>query len=370
MTLASIPSPDTSVWNLGPFPLRAYALCIIAGVIAAVVISERRMLARGGPKGAIMDIAVYAVPAGIIGARIYHVITSPENYFGENGHAIDALKIWEGGLGIWGAIAGGALGAWWAARKMGIPLRVVADVVAPGLAVAQAVGRLGNWFNQELFGKPTDLPWALEIEPGRAGTIPGELTYHPAFLYEALWCLGVAAVVIWADKKFNLGHGRAFALYGMAYVLGRVWIEALRIDEANEILGLRLNIWTCVIVFAAALWYFLTQRGPRELLATDPDGTVHVLPPGDAPVTAPADTSGDAATSTVTATDDDAADSADEPAVDEPTTDEPAADELAADEPVAAKPSADESATDEPATDTPTTDEKADAGTSPEPKTP
>jgi prolipoprotein diacylglyceryl transferase len=296
VTLASIPSPSQSVWNIGPFPLRAYALCIIAGVIAAVVISDRRMQARGGPKGAIMDIAVYAVPAGIIGARIYHVITSPQSYFGEGGDPIAALKIWEGGLGIWGAIAGGALGAWYAARRLGIPLRVVADVVAPGLAVAQALGRFGNWFNQELFGKPTDLPWALEIEPGRPSTIPGELTYHPTFLYETLWCLGVAAFVIWAERRFKLGRGRVFALYVMAYVVGRLWIEALRIDEANHILGLRLNIWTCMIVFSGALWYFLTHSGPREQLVTSEDGTVRVLPEGET-VPEPSDEAGDEATS-------------------------------------------------------------------------
>jgi prolipoprotein diacylglyceryl transferase len=283
VTLASIPSPDTSVWHLGPFPLRAYALCIIAGVIAAVVLGERRLQARGGPKGAIMDIAGYAVPFGIVGARLYHVITSPAPYFGDGGHPIDALKIWEGGLGIWGGIAGGALGAWLAARRMGIPLRVIADVVAPGVVVAQALGRFGNWFNQELFGKPTDLPWGLKIDPGKAGTIAGEDTYHPTFLYESLWCLGVFAVLIWAERRFKLGRGRVFALYGMLYVLGRIWIEALRIDEANHILGLRLNIWTCLIVFAVGLWYFLTHPGPPEQLRVEEDGTVRVITDGTEP---------------------------------------------------------------------------------------
>ena len=281
MTLASIPSPENSVWHLGPLPLRAYALCIILGVIAAVMIGERRLQARGGPKGAIMDIAVYAVPLGIVGARLYHVITSPEPYFGEGGSPIDALKIWEGGLGIWGGIAGGALGTWLAARRMGIPLRVVADVVAPGVVVAQALGRFGNYFNQELFGKPTDLPWALEIDPDRASTIQGEATYHPTFLYESLWCLGVFAALIWAERRFRLGNGRVFALYGMLYVLGRIWIEALRIDEANDILGLRLNIWTCIIVFAAGLAYFLTHPGPPERLLVQEDGTVRVLADGE-----------------------------------------------------------------------------------------
>jgi len=289
VTLASIPSPTTSVWHLGPLPLRAYALCIIAGVIAAIVISDRRLQARGGPKGAIMDVAVYAVPFGIIGARIYHVITSPQPYFGEGGHVLDALKIWEGGLGIWGAISGGALGAWIACRRLGLPLRVVADASAPGLAVAQAIGRFGNWFNNELYGRPTTLPWGLEIhvmdpKTGRAVVENGEPVlrdglYQPTFLYESLWCLGVAALVIWADKRFQLGRGRAFALYVMAYTAGRVWIEALRIDEANHILGLRLNVWTSILVFAGALLYFLTHRGPREQLVVDETGQVRVIDP-------------------------------------------------------------------------------------------
>lgn len=328
MTLASIPSPDNSVWNIGPFPLRAYALCIIAGVIAAVVIGDRRLQARGGPKGAMMDVAVYAVPFGIIGARIYHVITSPESYFGEGGDPVAALKIWEGGLGIWGAIGGGAVGAWLAARRMGIPLRVIADASAPGIVVAQALGRFGNWFNQELFGRPTDLPWGLEIDPGRPGTVIGEDTYHPTFLYEALWCLGVAALLIWADRRFKLGRGRVFALYGMAYVVGRLWIEALRVDPANKILGLRLNIWTCVIVFGFALWYFLTHAGPRERLVVQEDDTVRVLEEGEADDTTAADADPAAGTDTA-----EAADAEPEPAApdEDPQPDpEPAAEEPAA----------------------------------------
>ncbi|MDQ1643959.1 MAG: hypothetical protein QOJ50_143 [Cryptosporangiaceae bacterium] len=284
MTLASIPSPSQSVWHLGPFPLRAYALCIIAGVIAAVVISERRMKARGGPAGAIVDIAVWAVPFGIVGARIYHVLTSPQPYFGKDGHLIDALKIWNGGLGIWGAVAAGALGTWIACRRAGIPLTVVADVVAPGVAVAQAIGRFGNYFNQELFGKPTTLPWGLEIDPGRPGTT-GAATYHPTFLYESLWCLGVAAMVIWAEKRFNLARGRVFALYVIGYVVGRAWIEALRIDEANHFLGVRLNDWTCLVVFIGAVAYFVTHKGPRERLIANEDGTVGVVYEGE-PTTA------------------------------------------------------------------------------------
>jgi prolipoprotein diacylglyceryl transferase len=226
------------------------------------------------------------------------VITSPQPYFGEGGHPLNALKIWNGGLGIWGAVAAGALGAWIACRRAGIPLTVVADAVAPGLAVAQGIGRFGNYFNQELFGGPTNLPWGLEIDPDRPGTIPGEATYHPTFLYESLWCLGVAAVVIWADKRFQLSRGRAFALYGMLYVTGRVWIETMRIDEANHILGLRLNVWTSILVFIGALWYFVTHKGPRERLEPMEGGGVRVVTGEPAE---PAGTSGDTAPEPVAA---------------------------------------------------------------------
>ena len=161
MILATIPSPTQGVWNLGPLPIRAYALCIVAGIVAAIQLTERRWLARGGAPGDVLDIAVWAVPFGIVGGRIYHVITSPQAYFGAHGHPLRAFAIWEGGLGIWGAIALGGVGAWIACRRRGIPLPAFADALAPGLLVAQAIGRLGNWFNNELYGGPTHLPWAL-----------------------------------------------------------------------------------------------------------------------------------------------------------------------------------------------------------------
>jgi prolipoprotein diacylglyceryl transferase len=304
--LALLPSPTRNVWFLGPVPVRAYALCIILGIVAAVVITERRLRARGGPAGMVTDIAVWAVPFGIVGARIYHVLTSPDAYFGPGGSLLAALQIWNGGLGIWGAIAGGALGAWIACRQRGLPLTVFADALAPGLAVAQAIGRLGNWFNNELYGRPTDVPWALEIH--RMDTVHGRAVellpggYHPTFLYEALWCLGVAALVWWADRRFQLGRGRAFALYVMAYTAGRLWIEALRIDEAQRFFaghvdflgpwfagGVRLNVLTSIVVFLGALAYFLLRRGPRERIAVGEDGRVEVLPEGasdGAPATA------------------------------------------------------------------------------------
>jgi prolipoprotein diacylglyceryl transferase len=260
--LASIPSPPASQIDLGPFPLRGYALAIILGVVVAVVVGDRRWRARGGRPGFVLDVATIAVPAGIVGARLYHVITTPGPYFGEGGSPVDALKVWEGGLGIWGGVALGAVAAWLVVRREGLPFAPFADAVAPGVALAQAVGRLGNWFNQELYGRPTDLPWALEIDPEhRPAATPDEPTYHPTFLYEMVWNLGVAAVVIWADRRFRLGGGRAAALYVALYCSGRLWIEALRVDTAERILGLRLNIWTSIVVGLAAVAFVVLRRG-------------------------------------------------------------------------------------------------------------
>jgi prolipoprotein diacylglyceryl transferase len=174
---------------------------------------------------------------------------------------VDAFKVWEGGLGIWGAIALGAVGAWIGCRRRGIPLPAYADAVAPGIAFAQAIGRWGNWFNQELYGRPTNLPWALEITSSTDSRVPG--TYHPTFLYESLWCVGVAFLIIWADRRFKLGHGRAFALYVAAYCAGRFWIEYLRVDDAHHILGLRLNNWTATFVFLLAVLYLVLSARKR-----------------------------------------------------------------------------------------------------------
>ncbi|MDP5182889.1 prolipoprotein diacylglyceryl transferase [Blastococcus sp. BMG 814] len=273
--LAAIPSPTQGVWELGPLPIRAYALCIVAGIVAAVVLTERRWVARGGAPGDVLDIAVWAVPFGIIGGRLYHVVSSPRPYFGEDGDPLRAFAIWEGGLGIWGAIALGGVGAWIACRRRGIPLPAFADALAPGLLVAQAIGRLGNWFNNELYGGPTDLPWALTIyewSGGQAVTGPdGEPvvlgTFHPTFLYELLWNLAAAALVIWADRRFRLGHGRAFALYVASYCAGRLWIELLRTDPAETFFGVRINVFTSIVVGLLAVAYFVWQRGrPREVI--------------------------------------------------------------------------------------------------------
>ncbi|OSP41911.1 prolipoprotein diacylglyceryl transferase [Streptomyces sp. 13-12-16] len=261
MELAYIPSPSSGVLYLGPVPLRGYAFCIIIGVFVAVWLGNKRWIARGGRAGTVADIAVWAVPFGLIGGRLYHVITDYQLYFSEGRDWVDAFKIWEGGLGIWGAIAFGALGAWIGCRRRGIPLPAYADAIAPGIAFAQAIGRWGNWFNQELYGRATDLPWAVEITSSSDGRVAG--TYHPTFLYESLWCVGVALLVIWADRRFKLGHGRAFALYVAAYCAGRFWIEYMRVDEAHHILGLRLNNWTAVLVFLLAVLYIVLSARKR-----------------------------------------------------------------------------------------------------------
>jgi len=256
---AAIPSPSTGVWQLGPIPVRAYALAIILGIVVAVVIADRRWVARGGTKGTIADVALWAVPAGIVGARLYHVFTDWSTYFGPDGLGlVAALKIWQGGLGIWGAVAGGMLGAWYGARRYGLLLPPLADAVAPALAVAQAIGRLGNWANQELFGGPSSVPWAVQIDPAfRPAGYEQFSTFAPTFLYESLWCLLVAGLVVLADRRWRLGHGRAFALYVALYCLGRLLIEMVRIDEATRVFGLRVNIFTSILIGLAGVVYFV-----------------------------------------------------------------------------------------------------------------
>lgn len=278
--LAEIPSPPEHTWQLGPFPLRAYALSIIAGILAALWLTRRRWVERGGNPDDVLEIVFWAVPFGIVGGRIYHVLTSPDAYFGPDGEPVRAFAIWEGGLGIWGAIALGAVGAWIGARRQGVRFAVFADAVAPGLLVAQAIGRLGNWFNQELFGGPTTLPWGLRIDPQGPSFpdgMPAGTLFHPTFLYEMLWNLAAAALLVRLDRRYRLGHGRVFWLYVVLYTTGRLWIEMLRIDPAETVLGLRLNVWTSILVGLGALLAFVLvgRRHPgRETSVVAPGARV------------------------------------------------------------------------------------------------
>ncbi|MFI9272392.1 prolipoprotein diacylglyceryl transferase [Kitasatospora sp. NPDC052896] len=282
MDIAYIPSPSRGVIHLGPIPLRAYAFCIIIGVAVAVWFGSKRWVARGGGKHTVGDVAVWAVPFGLVGGRLYHVITDHQLYFDKGQDPWNALRIWEGGLGIWGAIALGAVGAWIGCRRRGVPLPAYADAIAPGIALAQACGRWGNWFNQELYGRATKLPWGLEIHKTLPdGTVVNGV-FQPTFLYESIWCVGVAFLVLWADRRYTLGHGRAFALYVAAYTVGRAWIEYLRIDEAHHILGLRLNDWTSIVVFLGAVVYLVVvgRKRPGREAPDSIDPTVRAEAPG------------------------------------------------------------------------------------------
>ena len=266
MILLSIPSPSQGVWHLGPLPIRGYALAIILGIVAAIWIGERRWAARGGRAGEVQDIAVWAVPFGLVGGRLYHVATDHDRYFGANGDPWQILYVWRGGLGVWGSIFLGAVGAMICARRKGIRIAPMVDALAPGLLVAQGIGRWGNWFNQELFGKPTDLPWALEIDPAhRPPGYEDQATFHPTFLYECCWDLLVFGVLIALDRRLKLGHGRMLALYVMGYTLGRGWIEMLRIDtvELEDVHGLRFNVWTSIVLFVVAAVYFVVRARLR-----------------------------------------------------------------------------------------------------------
>ncbi|CAM3058148.1 prolipoprotein diacylglyceryl transferase [Skermania piniformis] len=281
--LAAFPSPPRGVWELGPFPLRAYAFFIIVGIVVAIVWGDRRWVARGGQSGTVLDVAMWAVPFGLIGGRIYHVLTDWSTYFGDGGDPAGALKIWQGGLGIWGAVFFGGLGAWIGCRRMRIPLPAFADAVAPPILLAQAIGRLGNYFNQELYGRETDLPWGLSIyERINSAGVPDNLNgvstgvvdkvVQPTFLYEMLWNLLVVVILVLIDRRGQIGHGRLFALYVALYCVGRFVVELLRDDYATHIAGIRINTFTAAIVFALAMIYFaLATKGREEPEELRPD---------------------------------------------------------------------------------------------------
>ncbi|WP_081747455.1 prolipoprotein diacylglyceryl transferase [Arthrobacter sp. Br18] len=293
-----LPSPTISAVQLGPVTLHFYALCILAGIITAIWLTDRRLTRRGGEPGQVLDVVLWAVPFGIIGGRLYHVITDYQLYFAPGRDPWGALRIWDGGLGIWGAIALGALGAYIGCRRNGVRFSAFADAVAPGLLIAQGIGRWGNWFNNELYGDPSTLPWAVQIHEmdlsaGRAtldaAGNPIVLGYfEPTFLYESLWCLAAAAVLLLIDRRFKPGAGAVFALYVAFYTAGRFFFELMRSDYANTILGLRVNTWVSGILFIAGTLEFLAlhRRSPsttptvldarEEEKGTTPDtGTTH-----------------------------------------------------------------------------------------------
>lgn len=267
-----IPSPSRSAFEIGPLTIHFYALCIILGIAVAVWLGGKRYQALGGNSDDVFEVAIWAVPFGIIGGRIYHVITSPAQYFGEFGNPADALRIWKGGLGIWGAISLGVLGAYlyFKTHKTSLTFAQLLDSLAPGVIIAQAIGRIGNYFNQEVFGKPTDLPWALKIDLfNRPVGFEQFTTFHPTFAYELIWCLVIAFLLIKMPgfiSRLCTRAGDVFVLYIIGYTSGRLWIETLRIDEANTLFGLRVNIWVslCVLLCASLYLYRNFRRGSTK----------------------------------------------------------------------------------------------------------
>ncbi|MGX1737926.1 prolipoprotein diacylglyceryl transferase [Corynebacterium flavescens] len=280
--LANIPSPPQGVWHLGPLPIRAYALCIILGIVVAMWLTYRRYTERGGNPDTVWDAVIVIIPAGIVGGRLYHVATDYDKYFCADCNPVDVLKITNGGLGIWGAVALGVLAIWVMFKVKKVPMAPFADAVAPGLILAQAIGRLGNWFNQELYGRETTVPWALDIyyrvdATGAFAPVSGRSTgeviasVHPTFLYELLWNVAVCLFLIWAQKAWKLGHGRVFALYVASYTVGRFFVENMRSDEATHIFGLRINVVMSVILFViAVIVFFRLGKGQESAQEVDP----------------------------------------------------------------------------------------------------
>ncbi|MBW4095133.1 MAG: prolipoprotein diacylglyceryl transferase [Acidobacteria bacterium] len=276
-----IPSPTISAFQIGPLSIRFYALCILAGIIIAVWLANRRLTARGGRPGVVLDITLWAVPFGIVGGRLYHVLTDPELYFLPGKNPWNALKIWDGGLGIWGAVAVGLLGAYIGCRRTKVPFSTLMDAAAPGLLIAQGLGRWGNWFNNELYGDPSTAPWKLQIHQmdfatGKAVLDPAGTPvvlgyFQPTFLYESLWCLAAAGLLLVLDKRFQFGAGTVFALYVVFYTSGRFVFELLRSDYANTILGLRVNTWVSgLLLLAGGAWFLARHRRARSTVEAGP----------------------------------------------------------------------------------------------------
>jgi prolipoprotein diacylglyceryl transferase len=263
--IASLPSPSVSDIAVGPFIIRFYALFIILGIVLAIIVSALRLQQRAAKAGVAIDIAIWTVPIGIIGARFYHVATHLNDYFGAGKNPVSVFYVWEGGLAIYGGLLFGALGAYIGARQAGIKFFAYADALVPGLLLAQAVGRWGNYFNSELFGQPTTLPWGLEIpmsNPAYPVGLPDGELFHPVFLYESIWSLLGIAVLLFIEKRFNLQWGKLFAAYLVYYSLGRVFIESIRLDPAYVLFGLRTNVWSAIagIVVGLVLFVYLGRK--------------------------------------------------------------------------------------------------------------
>jgi prolipoprotein diacylglyceryl transferase len=262
--VTSIPSPEISFIELGPLRIHFYALFILTGIILALLLTESRLKARGVEAGVALDVSFWAIPFGILGGRFFHVITHPNDYFFQGADLLAPFRIWEGGLAIYGALMLGAVGAYIGSRKSGIKFTSYLDAVAPGILLAQAIGRWGNYFNNELFGLPTDLPWGLEISssnPAYPAGLPEGVLFHPTFLYESIWSLVGVALLLAADRRFNLRWGRMIGLYFIYYSIGRVWVEAIRIDPSEIVLGLRINIWSAIFgIVVGLLVMFISYR--------------------------------------------------------------------------------------------------------------
>jgi prolipoprotein diacylglyceryl transferase len=267
--VASLPAPPSNDIGVGPIQLRAYGIMIAAGVITAVVIAQRRWQRAGGDRGDIGSLAAWAVPAGLVGARIWHVLTDAQRF---EGRWLHVFAVWEGGLGIPGGLLGGVLAGVWVGHRRSSPVARLLDAVAPAIPVAQAIGRVGNWFNQELFGRPTRLPWGLEVDPGkRPARYADATTFHPTFLYEALWNLALAAAIVWIGTRWRLRPGQLFTVYVAGYAIGRVWVEALRADPAALLFGVRFNLLFSVVVAVAALVTFVIRSRGTASSASQPD---------------------------------------------------------------------------------------------------
>ncbi len=291
MPLTSIPSPDPAwaSFQLGPLTIHTYALCILAGIIAAVIITQRRLSRRGAENGVVLDIIIWAVPIGIVGARFYHVFTHVGDYFYPGANLWNVVAIWDGGNALYGSLLGGAVGAYIGCRRAGIRFWSFADALAPAMLVAQSLGRFGNYFNHELFGLPTTLPWGLEILPTDTmfpKDLPPGTLFHPLFLYEIVWNLIGVAIILVLERRFRLQWGRVFGLYLIWYGIGRSWLEAIRIDPTSDSLfGIPANIWASFVAIALGIALLLVQarrhpepesspyregRGPSAEVAVEP----------------------------------------------------------------------------------------------------